>query len=115
MSTDQIALPGPVYCMRKYHCPSFLDRKTRRNRKSRERIGICPQLLLSGGGGSTKSGIANYLVVLLKCVDTQTIGGIKRSADGYIHFKPLIMEDLGEELVHDVVSASNVGKRILWI
>ena len=66
MSTDQIALPGPVYCMRKYHCPSFLDRETRRNKKSLERIGICPQLLLSGGGGSTKSGIANYVVVLLR-------------------------------------------------
>ena len=66
MSTDQIALPGPVYCMRKYHCPSFLDRETRRNKRSLERIGICPQLLLSGGGGSTKSGIANYVVVLLR-------------------------------------------------
>jgi len=27
----------------------------------------------------------------------------------------LIMEDMGEELVHEVVGASNVGKSIVWI
>lgn len=40
----------------------------------------------------------------------QTIGGLKRSADGYIHFKSLLMEDTGEELIHEAVGASNVWK-----
>ena len=39
----------------------------------------------------------------------QAIGGIKRSADGKLHFKPLVEYSTGDSLVHQVLPASNVS------
>ena len=108
MTERQIAFDSPIYCMSNYTCPSFLGRETSELLPERFILGKSPQIVACGGGGASKSGIANYIVMKQILCNTQTIGGIKRSADNTLHFKPLVMYSTEQDLVHRIVSASNV-------
>ena len=70
--------------------------------------GLAHQIVVSGGGGSGRSGIKNYLVDVVWWSDLQAIGEIKRSPDGTLYFKAMTMEDTGDDLIHQVLPASNV-------